>query len=365
MDHKRLVIASFSHESDLPLAYDVFEGWMWPDITNRLQKRLGASNYEELLMKLGAACRWITPYYTGPALPPGAKDRVASPFVRHSLNGAIWGLTPGIHEHGKQSAGHPLQKAISLEEIADYPSPSPEWFDYEGMVAEAKQKKGYFVVVGGFTPLFYLISDLRGMEQTLFDLIDRPDLVDALVRKILEFYKGYFSRIAKAGQGVIDAIAFGDDFSSQLNMLLSPGLWRRHFKPAWAELFALAKEYGFRTMFHSCGSLYPVIPDLIEIGLDVLYPVQPKAKNMDPLSLQDQFGNRLSFYGGLDVQELVPFGSPQEIQNEIQRLTQAFHHSGGYVLSTSHVIMENFPEENVLAIYMKQRPGNFAFNSTG
>ena len=353
MDHKRTVITSLNHESVFPLPRDIFEGWMWPNITNQLMRRLKAEDYENLLVKLGASCRWVTPHYIGPALPPGAKDRVASPHTTHSLNGAIWGLTPGVREHGLKSSGHPLGQASTLRDIMSYSGPSPDWFDYEGMVKAASSYKDFFVVAGGFSPLFYLIADLRGMEQTLVDVIDHPDWMEALVGKILEFYKGYFSQIARQGKGTIDAIAFGDDFSSQLNMLLSPAHWRYYFKQAWAELFDIAREYGYWILFHSCGSVYPVISDLVEIGLNVLYPIQPKAKNMELSFLRTQFGDQLSFYGGVDVQELVSFGNPHDVQAEVSRLEQLFSQPGGLILSTSHVIMDDFPEENILAVYGK------------
>jgi uroporphyrinogen decarboxylase len=140
-------------------------------------------------------------------------------------------------------------------------------------------------------------------------------------------------------------------------MLMSPEMWRKYLKPAWAGLFSIARENGFKVVFHSCGSVSRVIPDLIEIGVDVLYPVQPRAESMDMVTLKDSFGNALSFYGGIDVQRLLPFARAGEIRAEVERLCRLFQGSGGYIMSTSHVIMDQVPEENVLAVYGQAKSG--------
>ncbi len=350
MDHKERVLATLAHQRPDRVPFDVYEGWMWPEITARLAARLGTGDYEQLSQRLGASCRWVTPHYTGPRLPEGAKKRIASPHTTHSLNASIWGLAPGTREHHIGSAGHPLSHAQSAADLDNHSWPSPTWFDYEGLRREAREHAGYFVVAGGFSPLFYLMADLCGMEKVLLDVHENPELIDALVRRIAGFYREYFAHTAEAGQGCIDAIAFGDDFAGQNATLMSPVLWRRHFKGAWAELFAIAKERGYTVMFHSCGSVAAIIPDLVEIGLDVLYPVQPKATGMDPLALRERYGRTLAFYGGIDVQELLPFGSPEQIEAHVNRLATAFA-GGGWILSTSHVLTDNVPEENALALY--------------
>jgi len=357
MDNKQRVLASLSHERVGQIPFDIFEGWMWPGITASMVRELHAKDYEDLLDKLGVCCRWVTPMYRGPTLPLGAKDRIASPHTTHSLNAAIWGLEPGLREHGLGTAGHPLAQAQSRQDILQHAWPSPDWFDYAELRENARKHKNHFVIAGGFSPLFYLLSDLCGMEKTLMDLLLNPELIEALVGRIVEFYKDYFARIAKMCKGTVDAIAFGDDFSGQKAILMSPEIWRRYFKRAWAELFGIAKENGYKVFFHSCGSVFEIISDLIEIGLDVLYPIQPKAKLMDIATLKDRFGDSLSFYGGVDVQELLPFGKPEEIKEEVRRMQWLFSDSGGYILSTSHVIMDEIPVENALALYEQVRGG--------
>jgi uroporphyrinogen decarboxylase len=182
------------------------------------------------------------------------------------------------------------------------------------------------------------------------------------VRKVLDFYIDYFSKIAAVGHGCIDAIAFGDDFSSQKALLMSPTLWRRYFKPAWKILFQLAHAAGYFVFFHSCGAVAQIIPDLIEIGVDVLYPIQPLASGMDIFSLKERFGHELTFYGGFDVQQLLPYGTPQAVDKEVMRLIHLFCDEGGLILSTSHVMMEDVPLENALTMIRRCAPLGHAIN---
>ena len=353
MHGKELILASLAHEPLPELPRDIFEGWMWPGITAEIIKRLNAHDFNDMLDKLGVGFRWVTPYYCGPKkLPAGAKSRIASRHSTHSLNSAIWKLS--------SDELHPLSKAETEADINNYDWPSPKWFDYYYISWLSRKYKNHFVVAGGFSPLFYLISDLFGMEKALTDMIVKPELIHAAVNKIKTFYKGYFHRIARIYCENIDAIAFGDDFASQASMLFNPALWREFFKPVWSELFGMAKEYGYKVMFHSCGSVAEVIPDLIEAGLDVLYPVQPKATGMDLLSLKIKYGKALSFYGGVDVQHLLPYGGPDEIKEEAKRLYDLFKNDGGYILSTSHVVMEDVPPENFFALYQIGRNENNA-----
>jgi uroporphyrinogen decarboxylase len=351
LNNRELVLKCLRHEHVEKLPVDFYQGWMWPGITSRIMEKLNAGDFDELLNRMDISCRWLTPLYKGPELPTGVKNRVTGPHTANLLNPYIWGMKAGIKEHGQNTGGHPLAEAETEEDIFKFSWPSPEWFDYDGLYENTKKYKDQFVIAGGFSPIFYMISDLCGMEKTLMDMVLNPELTSALVYKISEFYKGYFTRIAEKCRGVVDAIAFGDDFASQSGLMMSPELWRKFFKPAWAELFSIAKENGYKVMFHSCGSVFKVIPDLIEAGLDVLYPVQPKAASMDLITLKDRFGSLLSFYGGVDVQELMPFGKPEEIKNEVERLDGLFKKNGGYIMATSHVIMEQVPIENVFALY--------------
>ena len=158
------------------------------------------------------------------------------------------------------------------------------------------------------------------------------------------------SRIA-ATDGQIDIMYSGGDIGTQTGMMLSPALWRKHIKPYSTQLIRPFKEAGCKTFYHSCGSIVPVIPDLIEMGLDILDPIQPKAYGMDPATLKEQFGDRLSFHGGVDVQELLPFGTPAQVAAEVTRVIDTLGANGGYIVSSAHALQSDTPVENALALF--------------
>jgi len=134
-------------------------------------------------------------------------------------------------------------------------------------------------------------------------------------------------------------------------MLLSPELWRKHIKPYSEQLIRPFKDMGLKTFYHSCGSIVPVIEDFIEMGLDILDPIQPKAEGMNPEALKSRFGDRLAFHGGVDEQELLPRGTVDEVRNEVHRLIDILGQQGGYIICAAHAIQPDTPMENILAMY--------------
>jgi hypothetical protein len=134
MNKKDIVSAAINHSPSRGMPFDIFEGWMWPQPTERLMRRFDANDYDDLLDKMGVYCRWVTAKYMVPPLPQGAKDRIASPHTTHSLNASIWGLGPGLKKHGLGESGHPLSNAQSQEDVFSYDFwPSADRFDYQGL----------------------------------------------------------------------------------------------------------------------------------------------------------------------------------------------------------------------------------------
>ena len=137
----------------------------------------------------------------------------------------------------------------------------------------------------------------------------------------------------------------------QRGMMIAPDLWRRHLKSYAAELISPFKQMGLMTMYHSCGSIVPVIDDFIEMGLDILDPIQPAATGMDPASLAEGFGDRLTFHGGIDEQHLLPHGSADEVREETARTMEILGRNGGYIVAPAHAIQPDTPPENIVALY--------------
>mgnify|MGYP000421492683 CR=1 FL=1 len=143
----------------------------------------------------------------------------------------------------------------------------------------------------------------------------------------------------------------GDDFGNQNGPLVPLSLWRRFFKPGFKAYIDLAHRFGLKVMHHTCGSVRDLIPDFIECGLDILQSLQPRARGMDLAELKREFGHDLCFHGGVDIQELLPRGTPEDIRREVKRLIDVGSPGGGYIISTAHNILPDVPIENVLALY--------------
>ncbi|NLF01072.1 MAG: hypothetical protein GX601_08865 [Anaerolineales bacterium] len=198
--------------------------------------------------------------------------------------------------------------------------------------------------------LFEMVCRLRGMGEALLDLAAAPDVATAMLAQA-----GAFSlRLAEeaCSQFALDWLWTGDDVGGQQAMMMSPRFWRQMIRPHLARIFEVGKAGGLWVAYHSCGAIRPIIPDLIEMGLDVLNPVQVHCPGMDPLSLKAEFGRRLTFMGGVDTQRLLPYGSASEVQRETERLLAGMTaDGGGYILAASHTVPPETPVENILALY--------------
>jgi uroporphyrinogen decarboxylase len=255
-----------------------------------------------------------------------------------------------------------------VAEVEEYVWPKREWFDYGTVGPPLAEEDDYLPVdkwaglhadcahlLGGYEPIFGRICDLCGMEQTLMNMSVRPAVIEALVERITEFLCAYYEAMAQAGRGVIDILAFGDDFASQTGMMFSPEQWRCYFKPAWEKLFAIPHRYGMKSQFHSCGSVRAVIGDLIEAGLDILEVVQVQARDMEAEGLARDFGGDLTFLGTVDVQGVLPRFSEGEVRREVRRLIDIFGPGGRFILGNTHILMEDVPAGNVMAMFDEAR----------
>ncbi len=213
------------------------------------------------------------------------------------------------------------------------------------------------MVALGYLSLFEQAQLLRGLERWLLDLAADPEFAHALMRKLTDLMiGGLIPYLAEVGP-YIDLITFSDDLGSQRAPLISPKMYRRMVKPYQAELLAAIKAHSrARIFFHSCGDVYPLIGDFVEIGVDVLNPVQVSAGAMaDTARLKREFGRRITFCGGIDTQWALPHGSPEDVRAEVRRRIADLAPGGGYILAAVHCIQPDVPPENVLAMFDEAR----------
>jgi len=193
--------------------------------------------------------------------------------------------------------------------------------------------------------LFERAWSIRGMTQLLMDMIERPEFVEELLDRIL--YEWNLPIIEQQLALGVDGFYFADDWGSKTGLIFSPKMWRRFIEPRLAVMYQRCQEAGVVVGQHSDGAVGRLFPDLIEMGLQVFNPLSPSV--MDPCTYKEEYGDRLAFYGGIDVERTLPFGTPEEVRQEIRSMADLMGRGGGYILQSSHTILEDVPLENLVA----------------
>ncbi|MFX1507833.1 MAG: uroporphyrinogen decarboxylase family protein [Promethearchaeota archaeon] len=254
-----------------------------------------------------------------------------------------------------EMTSYPLAEA-SFKEIQDYnfPSPTEEWFKGCQKRAENYWKEGYAVVADPFSGgILEQVIGLRGFHTFLTDLYGNRNIIEYLLDQNLQNQQLIWERwLNEIGDWATIAM-YGDDYGTQGRLLLHPQMWREMVKPKVKSLvqFIKVKFPHIKVQLHSCGSIVEIIPDLIEIGFDILNPVQP-TPSMDHMTLKQNFGSKICFHGGVDIQEVLPRGSPSQVEQEVNRVlsTLANDHTG-YIFAMAHNILADVSPENIVAAY--------------
>ena len=276
----------------------------------------------------------------------------------HSPYRDSWGTGQIEISEGEWTSGAPpMREASTLEDIENYPWPE---MDDPTRVAHCREQakklaeENQYAIMG--TPWllfpFERATGLQGMDTFLLNMAMNPDFSVALLAKITEKCKQMMDVFLKETGEYLDIIKIGDDLGTQENLLISPKMYREMLKPFHADLIAFAKERtDAKVFFHTDGDVFNLIEDLIEIGVDILNPVQTSAGRMSDLEgLKERYGDRITFCGAIDTHSVLPNGTPNEVQQEVRRVIQALGPGGGYMVASVHTIMNDVPAENVLAM---------------
>ena len=187
---------------------------------------------------------------------------------------------------------------------------------------------------------------IRGFENAMMDCVANPDFFEELLDRITDLF---IAHVAQCRDVEADAIMFGDDWGDQRGVMIGPERWRRFLKPRWASIYEATHAQGKIVMSHCCGSIASIMPDLVEIGLDVLESVQPEAEGMNPYELKAKWGDKITFWGCLGSQSTLAFGTPAEIRAEVRRLCSEMGKGGGFILSPAKALQPETPTENAVA----------------
>ena len=269
----------------------------------------------------------------------------------------IWGRQFRLVEHPygryEELAVFPLGEVQSRADLKKHPWPEPDWWDFSpvpNLIKQLDEKAEYHLRyrVGS---VFEVAWQLMGMERFLLDLAIDPALPNYIMELLTDVYIEKTRRFLTAAGERVDLVYFYDDIATQESLLISKKMWEEYIRPHHARIIEVAKTFNKKVMYHCDGALYPLIPDLLDLGIDVLNPIQSDAKGMDPVRLKEEFGDRLCFHGGIDIIETLPKGSPGDVQREVKTRINELGHNGGYVLASSHHIQAETPLANVRAMY--------------
>lgn len=247
----------------------------------------------------------------------------------------------------------PLAHAASVEELKNYAWPEPDWWDFgllPGAIRELDQDLEFHIRYRAGS-IFEIGWQLRGMEQFLTDLVLSPAVPMYIMDRLTDLTAELTRRALATAGDWLDMVYFYDDIATQSGLMVSKETWRRFIRPHHARIIEVARAHGKKVMVHCDGAIRPLIPELIEMGVDLLNPIQVSAEGMNPVELKREFGNRLSFHGGVDIVQTLPRGARLDVEREVRERVETLGEQGGYVLAGTHHIQAGTPLGNVLAMY--------------
>jgi uroporphyrinogen decarboxylase len=248
--------------------------------------------------------------------------------------------------HYTEIASRPLDDDRAILTYKPPDPHRPELYREAARVIDA-YKSEYWIVGVTVTTIFECAWALRGLQNLMMDFNLNPDLAEAILDIPYQFHLAAAKKLVSLG---VDMIWIGDDVGGQSAMMISPACWRKFLKPRFANFISEIKALNpaLKVAYHSDGTIYPIIPELIEIGVDILNPIQPAC--MDPVKLKHEYGDRLSFWGSLDEQHTLPFGTPADVQQEVVTRLKTMGRDGGLIVGPTHFVQLDTPLENFWAM---------------
>lgn len=345
MTPRERVLACLEHRpcDRVPLA-----GSFRPEVWEKLYARFGTRDSEQVTQALGLDFRGVgmgvSERWRARAQPTPLGWRI--PHEDGSYENE-WGIRQAIGPNSPymRYVCQPLADAARLDSYRFPDLDAPGVWD--SVAERANALKGQYVVSAGVGTFFRTAWDLRGLEDWLCDLHWNPTFVERLVGRLLERHLEIVRRYARMG---VDIISVGGDIAMHRTLFMQPDIWRRYFKGPDAQLIEEARRWGVKHFFfHSDGNLWPVLADLVDIGFDIIDPIQPEC--MDPVEVKREFGERITLHGTISSQHTLPFGTVEEVRAEVRQRIRDLGYNGGLVIAPNNVVQYDVPLENLLAVY--------------
>jgi uroporphyrinogen decarboxylase len=355
MNSRERVLAAVRHQQ--PDRVPVGVG-LCPEILGKLRAHLALPDDEAVWAWTGHDFSWVGPRFRHPASDIGYAD----PTIEVTADGLYldifrvpFKVVQTEFQRYVDIAGRPpLKAAQTLVDIARFPWPDAADWDYSTIADRLGACRR--ASIGHSRGFFEISHFVRGMDEFLMDLAMDEPMAHAVMDHIIAFLLEKVRRTFEAaGQGGYAVFEYNDDVASQRALFISPEMWRRDIKPRMAKFCEMYHRFGAVVRYHSCGSVRSIIPDLIEIGVDILNPVQPLAAGMDPFELKREFGPHLTLDGGMDIQDFLIHASPAQVRDHTKRMIEVLGRDGGFILSGSHTLQADTPVENVVAMFEAAR----------
>ena len=327
--------------------------WHTPEIEQLLHGHFGTDNALDLYRKMKLdKIVWIAPIYDPPDI-----EGTCSSFHEHGTSRSMWGTPLTEIEAGsgatyREFGEPPLRGFDTPESLDDFPYwPDPDRFAYDAMLEAVAGASSDFVTMGPWVSLFEIYCQMRGLEGSYIDLATAPDLVNAALDRIEDRQTRMMKRFLDRAAKHLDLVLVSDDMGGQNGLLLSLKMWDSFFKERMHRWCDLIHGYGLKVFYHTDGGAEPLIPRLLDCGIDVLNPIQHVCAGMDRSELKRKYGERVVFHGGIENQRTLPTGTAEEVRDETRECMRTLGAGReGYIVCSCHNVQPGTPLENILAL---------------
>jgi uroporphyrinogen decarboxylase len=316
--------------------------WLTPEVMADLKKHTGKDDEYEMYQALGVdKIAWLVPNYRS-EVSEARRD--------------AWGVESEAIHSGEavyyEVSKRPLEDMEEPEELEDHPYwPDPDAFDYTAITAKADRARAFgFATIGPWVSHFEVYCRMRGLENALMDVLAEPEFLEAALDKIEAAQTALLERFFKEMDGRVDMVLLSDDLGTQESLLMSIDHWKTHLKPRLTRWCKLIHDNGLKAFYHTDGAARPVVPGLIECGVDILNPIQHICPGMDRTELKEAYGEKLIFHGAVENQHVLPHGTPDDVRAEVRTCLETLGKGGGYLPCSCHNVQAGTPVENVLAM---------------
>jgi len=336
------MLAVINHETPDRVPTDI---WATTEVLHKLKEYFGQD--ADICGQLhidGMAS--VEPKYKGPPLPAVGRGETVD----------YWGIIRKKVSYGTgaydEQVYYPLADARTIDDLEQYSWPNGDWFDYSEMRAAAESACQKQIVMCGYMAVFYLHNQLRGLKTSLIDPLLRSEFSCHLLNRISDFLYEQHRRMFEACQGLVDVTQVTDDFGTQTGPMINLKTFREFYRPHMQRFIDLAHSFGIKVFHHDDGAIRTFIPDLVNMGIDILNPIQWTCPGMELEDLKRDFGKDLCFHGGMDNQIILPFGTTEEVRAHVRHNIDVLaSDQTGYILAPCHNIQPITPVENVIAMY--------------